>query len=136
MTRDVKFRLLMERADNAMQNCGLILQGNGAAMADWRTFSQRLSDNFLVSMRDFPATEELINRPPRRRMNIDGIAQWGPPVAPITTNENLITRGVCQVRHNIVHGNKLDLDERDMKLIDGATYVLRAAIAETLLFQL
>src|SRR5712664_3323748 len=41
---------------------------------------------------------------------------------------------VCQVRHNIVHGNKLELDQRDVKLISGAHYVLEIAIAESQLF--
>jgi hypothetical protein len=68
---------------------------------------------------------------PRRRINVNGSAQWGEPVAPIACVEHLFTRGVCQVRHNIVHGNKLVLNERDMKLISGAYYVLEGAIAES-----
>ena len=40
-------------------------------------------------------------------------------------------RGVYQVRNNIVHGNKLHLNERDMKLIGGAHFILEAAISET-----
>lgn len=36
----------------------------------------------------------------------------------------------------IVHGNKQDMVERDMKLIAGANYILRVAIAEANLFDL
>jgi hypothetical protein len=68
---------------------------------------------------------------PRKRLNRDGVAEWGGPVAPLTCVEHLFTRGVCQVRHNIVHGNKLDLNERDMKLTAGAHFVLESAISET-----
>jgi hypothetical protein len=122
------FRLLMERADNALQNRGVIMPGRGAAMADWQRFSAGLSEQFFEAMKAVSVTETLIDVPPRRRLNINGSAQWGDPVAPLTCVEHLFTRGVCQVRHNIVHGNKLLLDERDVKLINGAHYVLEAAI--------
>lgn len=128
------FRLLMERADNALQNRGMIMPGRGAAMADWQRFSAGLSEQFFEAMRAVPLTETLINAPPRKRLNRGGAAQWGDPVAPLTSVEQLFTRGVCQVRNNIVHGNKLGLDERDMKLIVGAHYVLEAAICEAQLF--
>jgi hypothetical protein len=128
------FRLLMERADNALQNRGIIMPGRGAAMADWQRFSAKLSQQFFEAMKAVLVTETLINVPPRRRLNINGSAQWGDPVAPLTCVEHLFARGVCQVRHNIVHGNKLLLDERDVKLINGAHYVLEAAIAESQLF--
>ena len=125
------FRLLMERADNALQNRGMIKPGRGAAMADWQLFSTSLGARFFEAMRSAPVTETLINEPPRKRVNRDGMAQWGDAVAPLTRVEQLFTRGVCQVRHNIVHGNKLDLNERDIKLIAGAHFILKAAISET-----
>ena len=125
------FRLLVERADSALQNRGMIVPKRGAAMADWQAFSTGLGEPFFGAMKAVPVTQTLINAPPRKRLNINGVAQWGEPVTPITCVEHLFTRGVCQVRHNIVHGNKLDLDERDVKLINGAHFVLQAAIAET-----
>ena len=128
------FRLLMERADNALQNRGMIVPGRGAAMADWQRFSTGLREQFFEAMKAAPITETLINKPPRKRFNINGSAQWSDPVAPLTCVEHLFTRGVCQVRHNIVHGNKLELDQRDAKLISGSHYVLEAAIAESQLF--
>jgi hypothetical protein len=121
----------MERADNALQNRGMILPRAGAAMADWQRFSTLLSGQFFETMRSASATKALISEPPRKRINRNGVAQWGDPVAPLTSVEHLFVRGVCQVRHNIVHGNKLDLNERDMKLIAGAHFVLDAAISET-----
>jgi len=131
----ISFRLLMERVDNALQNCGMIVPGGGAAMVDWKQFSASLGEHFFAAMRAVPITETLINQPPGKRLNIKGSAQWSDPADPITCVEHLFTRGVCQVRHNIVHGNKQDLGERDMKLIGGAHYILRAAIAETDLFE-
>jgi hypothetical protein len=128
------FRLLMERANNALQNRGMIMPGRGAAMADWQLLSATLGEQFFEAMRSAPATETLINDPPRKRLNRNGVAQWGDPVGPLTSVEHLFTRGVCQVRHNIVHGNKLDLNERDMNLIAGAQFVLEAAISEIQLF--
>jgi hypothetical protein len=82
-------------------------------------------------MKSAPITETLINEPPQICINRDGVAQWDDPVAPLTNVEHLFVRGVCQVRHNIVHGNKPDLKERDMKLIAGEQFVLEAAISET-----
>jgi hypothetical protein len=125
------FRLLMERADNALQNRGMIKPGRGPAIADWLLFSTSLGERFFEAIRSAPATETLISEPPRKRVNRDGVAQWGDAVAPLTSVEQLFMCGVCQVRHNIVHGNKLDLNERDMKLIAGAHFVLEAAISET-----
>jgi len=125
------FRLLMERADNALQNRGMIIPRRGAAMADWRLFSTSLGGQFFESMRSEPVTQTLINQPPRKRLNVDGLAQWGAPVAPLTSVKHLFVHGVCQVRHNIVHGNKLDLNERDLRLIAGAHFVLESAISET-----
>jgi len=90
MTVDpMAFRLLMERADNALQNRGMILPRGGAAMADWQRFSTGLSEQFLEEMRSAPVTETLINEPPRKRINRDGVAQWGDPVAPLTSVEHL-----------------------------------------------
>ena len=128
----VGFRLLMERADNALQNRSMILPGRGAAMANWQLFSTSLlNEQFFEAMRLAKVTETLINEPPRRRLNRNGVAQWSDQIAPITNVEQLFSRGVCQVRHNIVHGNKLDLNERDVKLIAGAHHVLEASIAKT-----
>lgn len=132
----VSFRLLMERVDNALQNCGMILPGNGAAMADWKQFAASLGEDFYASMKAVPITETLITQPPGKRLNVNGSAQWGDPVEPISSVEHLFTRGICQVRHNIVHGNKQEIGERDLKLVNGAHYVLQAAIAETGLFDL
>jgi hypothetical protein len=132
----ISFRLLMERVDNALQNCGMILPGGGAAMADWKQFAAKLGEQFFAEMKAVPITETLITQPPGKRLNVNGSAQWGGPVDPIASVEHLFTRGVCQVRHNIVHGNKQDIGERDMKLIGGAHYILRAAIAEADLFEL
>ena len=125
------FRLLMERADNALQNRGMIMPGRGAAMANWLLFSTSLGGQFFDTMRLASATETLINEPPRKRINRHGVAQWGDPVAPLTSVEHLFMRGVCQVRNNIVHGNKLDLNARDRKLVAGAHFVLEAAVSET-----
>jgi hypothetical protein len=125
------FRMLMERADNALQNRGMIMPGRGAAMANWRLFSAGLSEHFFESMKSAPVTGTLINEPPRKRLNREGVAQWEDPVAPLMSTEHLFMRGVCQIRHNIVHGNKADLNERDMKLIAGAHFVLDSAITET-----
>jgi hypothetical protein len=58
------FRLLMERADNALQNRGMIVPGRGAAMADWQRFSGSLREQFFEAMRVLPLTETLINTPP------------------------------------------------------------------------
>jgi hypothetical protein len=78
------FRLLMERADNALQNLGMIVPGGGAAMADWKRFSTSLGEPFFVAMNAAHVTETLINAPPRKRLNINGSAQWGDPVAPLS----------------------------------------------------
>jgi hypothetical protein len=61
MTVDGVFRLLMERADNALQSRGIILPGAGAAMADWQRFSTLLRGQFFEMMRSASATKALIS---------------------------------------------------------------------------
>jgi len=73
--------------------------------------------------------ETLLAEPPRIYYTRQG---FGPEIQkPITDVVQLFTRGVCQVRNNIVHGEKyVDLaTPRDDALVIGANRVLELAIA-------
>lgn len=74
---------------------------------------------------------ELIAEPPRKRINRDGTAVWGEPPRPLETVEQLFIKGACAVRANLVHGNKLELNERDQRLIAESCAVLELAIARS-----
>jgi hypothetical protein len=128
MREDVAFRTLIEHADNALQNRGLLKPGRGAAMADWGRFASELGESFFQEVKQAGIANTLINAPPRKRLNQDGRAEWGETFAPIACVADLFLLGVCQVRHNLVHGNKQELNERDQALISEAYHVLETAI--------
>jgi hypothetical protein len=122
------FRILCEQADRRLQDEGLLIGNGGDARSDWREFARRLGNDFYDDVRARKLAELLITEPPRRRMNQGGHAAWGPPSAPISDVKALIIRGVRQVRNNLGHGNKPDLDGRDLRLITEAEAVLRLGI--------
>lgn len=99
-------------------------------MVDWEGFASQLGEPFFEKIKASGVAPTLINEPPRRRLNQDGQAQWEERVAPIGCVEDLIVKGVCQVRHNLVHGNKAELNERDLVLIGEACKVMEIAARE------
>jgi hypothetical protein len=91
-------------------------------------FADELGEPFLVHARGSGHADTLINGPPRR---LDVDLKWQPTTQqPIEDVVGLFLRGVCQVRNNIVHGEKyIDAhDPRDDALVVGAAWVLEEAI--------
>jgi len=94
----------------------------------------RRPDGTLVGIEHTRVTqraETLIAEPPRRRMTLG--LKWSPDQPPpIKTTEELFQRGICQVRHNLAHGEKFNLTgegwDRDVALVTQSLWVLERAI--------
>jgi len=100
------------------------------AKADWDAFAKTLGPEFFVQIRDSHRADTLLSEPPRRRMN-EGF-NWHPEhPQPIKDTQDLFRRGVCQVRHNLAHGEKFSVTgeswDRDVALVEGSLSVLRLA---------
>lgn len=97
-------------------------------MVDWQAFAHDLGENFFADVQKSGRATILIQEPPRV---YQGEAGWQPAQpAPIENVTELFIRGVCQVRHNIVHREKYVLPEgeRSDALVSEAIWVLDQAI--------
>src|SRR5262249_2920202 len=125
----VAFTALFARVEHALRRNGYTRSDQERAAVNWRQFATELGNDFFVSMRQSKRAETLIQEPPRVYHRDRGFL---PKIQePITDVFHLFRRGVCQVRNNIVHGEKyVDLaTPRDDALVTEAHYVLEQAIA-------
>ncbi|MCG2632980.1 hypothetical protein L6654_41135 [Bradyrhizobium sp. WYCCWR 13023] len=127
MSSAEKFRIAIERFDNALQNCGFLIKGGGDARADWKALAADLGEAFFDEVNQAGIAPELIAEPPRKRLNRDGTAEWSDKPKPLVNVEQLFIKGVCAVRANLVHGNKIELNDRDQRLIGESYAVLELA---------
>ena len=119
---------LFARAEHALRRIGFVQSNRAKAVVDWRAFARDLREEFFVAVRNSGRADTLIREPPRA---YHGEAGWQPrQSAPIADTEDLFIRGVCQVRNNIVHGEKYIFQEgeRSDDLVKEATWVLEQAI--------
>ncbi len=124
-----EFLALFARAERALSHNGYARRDRGRAVANWRKFAKELSDEFFAHVRKSNRVTTLLIEPPRVYYRGRGFL---PTVQkPITDVEQLFARGVCQVRHNIVHGEKYVefATPRDDALVTEANWVLEEAIA-------
>ena len=125
------FRNQVERLDHALQNSGLLIKGGGDARADWKALAAELGEAFFAEVSQTGIAAELIAQPPRKRLNQGGGAVWDEQPSPLENVEQLFVKGVLAVRANQVHGNKIDLNERDQRLLTEANAVLELASARS-----
>jgi hypothetical protein len=71
------FRELVARADNALQNRGLLIADRAAAMADWKQFACELGEELFQEIKQAGIANTLINVPPRKLFNRNRQAEWG-----------------------------------------------------------
>ena len=125
-----EFLRLYARTEGALKQGGHLKQRK-LAYADWDSLARSLGQKFFESVRDSGNANTLILEPPRRRMK-DGL-RFQPDKPPaIGTTEQLFQRGVCQVRHNLSHGDKFDVSgagwDRDVALVTESLWVLKSAL--------
>lgn len=109
-----------------------LLKNKRPAEADWHQLANRLGEKFFESIKLSKRAEALIHEPPRKRL-AEGF-RWHPEQpAPLTSVEQLLVNGVCQVRNNLVHGEKFAVDGlswgRDLALVSESLMVLRLAMS-------
>lgn len=122
------FRDLFAKVEHTLRRGGYMRADRKKAEVDWRRFARDLGDPFFSSVRDSGKATTLIEEPPRAYHREGG---WQPQnQTPIGDVIDLLMRGVCQVRHNIEHGEKYVMPEGDRAdtLVAEARWVLEQAI--------
>jgi hypothetical protein len=116
------------RLEHVLRRSDCVRTDQPKAVIDWRRFARELGPNFFAMVIKSGAAEVLIREPPRIYCREGGMAPENP--APITDVEQLIVRGMCQVRNNILHGEKYVErgSKRDDDLVMQALWVLQRAI--------
>jgi len=122
------FTALFARVEHVMIRNGYARSDQKLAFADWQKLARELGDSFYEEVRISALAETLLAEPPRVYHREKGFL---PLVQePIVDVVQLFTRGVCQVRHNIVHGQKFveQATPRDHALVQEAEVVLAKAL--------
>ena len=116
------------RLEHALKRNGYARQDRKVAFIDWTRFAAELGEPFFTAARDSGNAAVLIREPPRVYHRDKGLLPEQPP--PIMNVQELLLRGVCQVRNNIAHGEKFvePVTERDHDLVRDALWVLTQAI--------
>jgi hypothetical protein len=120
---------LYRRFEHALKRGDHMKQGRKDAQADWKSFATSLGEKFFEDVVASGVADTLINDPPRKLM---ADLTWQPEQPPKLTNVvELFVKGVCQVRHSYIHGEKFmsggDQRQRDATLVHEALGVLRLA---------
>jgi hypothetical protein len=125
------FVALFARIERRLKDAGKIKRGKKIAEADWTTLSDVLGPNFFDEIRRSGQASNLIAEPPRTKMAAGLVFSPENP-CPLENVRDLLIRGVCRVRNNIVHGEKFDISgagwERDEALTRQAHWVLLRAM--------
>ena len=127
----LEFLDLFARFEFALKRAG-ILKDRKDAQANWAEYSKMLGDTFFEHVLRENIAPNLVARPPRQLLAKP--LEWSLEVAdPLSDVTSLMVLGVCRVRNNYVHGEKLrggtgDNLARDTALIADAYAVLRTAL--------
>jgi hypothetical protein len=125
------FADLYGRVEHALTQSGFLQKKPSRAKADWKKFADALGEEFFANVRKSQISETLLRTPPEVFANLGDKTDWE-GVAPIGNVQMLFLNGVCQVRHNLIHGNKFigsEKDrERDVTLVREALAVLQLAV--------
>ena len=125
----IRFRERFAHVENLLRRAGYVQQRQRSrAFVDWVKFANELGADFFLYVRASQQATTLLNEPPRV---LDAQLIWQPPnQTPIADVAGLFQKGVCQVRNNIVHGEKFvdSHDRRDDELVSQAAWVLERAI--------
>jgi hypothetical protein len=122
------FAALFARVEHTLRRNGYARKDRSRSVVDWALFAKELGQTFFDTIRTGRKAKTLIGEPPRIYHRDKGFL---PEVQiPIADVVELFLRGVCQVRNNIVHGEKYveDGSKRDDDLVQGANFVLEQAI--------
>jgi hypothetical protein len=124
-----EFMELFARLEHALRRNGYARTDQERAVVNWRRFALDLGEKFFLEVCRAQKAQTLIGEPPR--VYIRGRGMQPEVQRPITDVVELFSRGVCQVRNNIVHGEKyVDLaTPRDDALVREAHWLLLQAIA-------
>ena len=119
---------MFARLEHGLRRNGYARRDRQVALIDWARFASELGEPFFAAARDSGNAAVLIRVPPRVYHRDKGLLPEQPP--PIANVGELFVRGVCQVRNNIAHGEKLVelATQRDHDLVRDALWVLTQAI--------
>ena len=124
----VEFRDLYARVEYVLRRSRYSRKDRKKAEVNWAKFAMEMDEPFFLYVREQKRADTLIKEPPRAYYRNEG---WQPvQQQPIADVEELFVLGVCQVRHNIFHGEKFMMEEgqRSYNLVNEAHWVLAEAI--------
>jgi hypothetical protein len=123
------FMGLFARLEYALRRNGYEKKNRRRAEIDWVNFANEFGSEFFDNVSRSLHARTLIGEPPR--IHYRGLGLQPEVQEPIKDVVELFVRGVCQVRNNIVHGEKyVELaTQRDDALVREAHWVLEQAIA-------
>jgi len=125
----IRFRERFAHVENLLRRAGYVQQKRRSrALVDWVKFAREFNADFFLYVQGSQQANTLLSEPPRV---LDAHITWQPlNQTPIADVVELFQRGVCQVRNNIVHGEKYidSHDRRDDELVSQAAWVLEQAI--------
>jgi len=124
----IQFIAVFSRFEFALKRGGFCSGKKGAvAEANWSGFASQLGKRFFPAMEGNRETEEIILHPPGKHVRqADGSARFEHQRQP--HNTSTLFEAVCLVRNNLFHGEKRDMNDRDLRLINGALFILAAAL--------
>jgi hypothetical protein len=128
-----EFDALFRQMEHAMKRCNFCNDSKENAEADWDKLSRALGKEFYDEVAASRMATTLLRRRPRK-LKREPMA-WQPLEAlPITNVKELFVNGVCQVRNNLFHGEKLRGSEqsraRDVALLAESEWVLKLVLAK------
>ena len=106
-----KFFFTFSRFECALKNTPDYLMGNNDAKPNWNKFASDISAKFSVkASKDIrEAVEYIINKPPRKQINNDGVLVWKSLVLDENTPlANKLCLYIRTVRNNLMHGGKFN----------------------------
>lgn len=130
----IEFIQLYARVEGELKRAGNTKRGRKLAEADWVPLAGSLGEEVFHFVRDSHMADTLVGEPPRRLMN-QGL-EWHPTFSPpIESVLDLFVRGICQVRHNLAHGEKFNVTgsgwDRDIALVTQALWTLERVIEKS-----
>jgi len=125
------FAALYRSLEHALKRTNFARTKGRLVFADWAAFATSLGDAFFADVAKSEEAKMLIEDPPMRLL--EGLVWEAPKHKPLENVVQLFIEGVCQVRHNYEHGEKLvstpAQKARDLRLMSEAGCVLSRAVA-------
>lgn len=128
------FFRLFSRLEYALKANGYLIPNRRNAEADWARFAVEIHDAFnSLEVEELEyAISFMLNEPPKKQINANGLVEWDEPPPNASNQTDLLLQYVRRVRNNLFHGGKFNgrwfAPERSGPLIDSSIKILNACL--------